>query len=205
MLEAIFGYKSSWRIMELLSETPIKSIFRTEIKQHTKLGNEAVNTAIKRLVASEIVIKEKDRKKESYYLNLSNEFAKTIVDLIKKERMHLKNISFDNITLLNEFIRRLLEKTNFIHKIYLFGSVAKGTARVDSDIDMCLITKKKDIKQELVVTQIIDSLQKQFKREIQAHYFTADEFESSKTAVIKEIKNDGIDLLAYQKRLAYRE
>lgn len=203
IFETILGYKASWRIMELLAETPTKPVSRTDIKKYTGLGNEAVNSALRRFAIAEIVVKEKKGKKESYYLNLSNDFIKRIVELIKEERHHLKNISFDVVMILSEFTRKLLEKTGFVNKIFVFGSVAKGTARADSDIDVAVITAKKDIKQELIATKITDELLEKFKRPIQIHYFTNDEFKTSSSSLIEEIKNDGIDIFSFNKNIKW--
>lgn len=195
MLETALGYKSSWRILELLSETPTKPVSRTDIKNYTQLGNEAVNSALRRLTLVNMLVKERRGKKETYYLDLSNEFSKSLLGLLRAERAHLKNISFDTLLILSEFTRRLLEKTAFAGRLFLFGSVAKGTARVNSDIDIALVVSKKDAAQELTVTQIIDSLSMQFKRKVQAHYFTEDEFVSSKSPLLEDIRNDGIELI----------
>lgn len=194
MLETALGYKSSWRILELLSETPAKPVSRTDIKNHTQLGNEAVNSALRRLVLVNMLVKEKRGRKEAYYINLSNEFSRRIIELLRDERAQLKNIPFDALLVLNEFTRRLIEKTAFASRLFLFGSVAKGTARVNSDIDVALIVSKKDTAQELRVTHIIDSLSMQFKRKVQAHYFTGDEFASSKSPLLEDIRNEGIEL-----------
>ena len=201
--ETILGYKASWRILELLAETPTKPVARAEIKMQTKLGNEAVNTALKRLLLADVLVQEKNKKKELYYLNLSNPFAEKIIDFIKCERFHLKNISYSILIALADFIRQVLEKTNFVQSCILFGSVAKGTARVDSDIDIALLVDKKDIAQEVIVTSICENVEKMFNKKIQVHYFTRQEFSDNthNTQLISEIKNDGINLLQYNKRI----
>lgn len=142
-----------------------------------------------------LLVKEKKGRKEAYYLDLSNEFSRHMLELLRAEKVHLKNISFDTLLILNEFTRRLIEKTAFANRLFLFGSVAKGTARVNSDIDIALVVSKKDAAQELTVMHIIDSLSAQFKRKVQAHYFTEDEFASSKSALLEDIRNDGIELI----------
>lgn len=195
MLETALGYKSSWRILELLSETPTKPVSRTDIKNYTQLGNEAVNSALRRLTFVNLLVKEKKGKKETYYIDLSNEFSRRIIELLRAERAQLKNISFDALLILNEFTRRLIEKTAFVSRLFLFGSVAKGTARVNSDIDIALVVSKKDTGQEITVTHIIDSLSMQFKRKVQVHYFTEDEFASSKSQLLEDIRNEGIELI----------
>lgn len=200
MIETALGYKSSWRILELLSETPTKPVSRTDIKHYTQLGNEAVNSALRRLTLMNLLVKEKRGKKETYYLDLSNGFSRHILEILRAERAQLKNIPFDTLLILNEFTRKLIEKTNFASRLFLFGSVAKGTARVNSDIDIALIVSKKDTGQELAVTQIFDSLSMQFKRKIQAHYFTEEEFASSKSALLEDIRSEGIELLGYLRK-----
>ncbi|MBU2638811.1 MAG: nucleotidyltransferase domain-containing protein [Nanoarchaeota archaeon] len=197
MLETVLGYKSSWRVLGLLSETPAKPIARTDIKRYTQLGNEAVNQALKRLVLANILVKEKRGKKEAYYINLSDEVSKRLLELLRAERAHLKNISFDVMLVLNEFGRKVIEKTTFVSGIFLFGSVAKGIARANSDIDVALIISKKDIRQELIITHIADSVSKQFKRKIQVHYCTEYEFANSKSALLGDIRNEGIILFRH--------
>ncbi len=125
-----------------------------------------------------------------------------LIKLLRAERAHLKNIPFDDLLILNEFIRRLIEKTAFASRLFLFGSVAKGTARVNSDIDVALIVSKKDTAQELIVTHILVSLSTQFKRKVQAHYFTEGELASSKSPLLEDIRNEGIELFgSFSKRV----
>ena len=46
----------------------------------------------------------------------------------------------------DEFLRRVLEKyRNKIEGIILFGSVARGDAREDSDVDLLVVVKERDI------------------------------------------------------------
>ncbi|MDI6737104.1 MAG: nucleotidyltransferase domain-containing protein [Nanoarchaeota archaeon] len=200
MLETILGYKSSWRILGLLSETPTKPIARTDIKRYTQLGNEAVNQALKRLFLANLLVKEKRGKKEVYYLDLSNEYAKKMLELLKAERISLKSISFDTMLILNEFSRKIIEKTTFASRIFLFGSVAKGMARANSDVDIAIIVFDKDIKQEMITADIADSVSRQFKRKIQVHYFTEGEFAGSKNALLEDIRNEGIGLIGSFRR-----
>ena len=48
--------------------------------------------------------------------------------------------------------------------------------------------------EEIIVTRILRSLEKQFKVKIQVHFFTWSSF-SAKSKLVEEIKNDGIILL----------
>ena len=126
MLETALGYKSSWRILGLLSETPTKPVSRTDIKNYTQLGNEAVNSALRRLTLMNMLIKEKRGKKETYYLDLSNELSKSILGLLRAERAQLKNISFDTLLILSEFTRKLIEKTAFASRLSFLALLQRG-------------------------------------------------------------------------------
>lgn len=77
MLEAILGYKSTWRILSLLLETPRKLISRTEIYKHTKLGNSPLSKGLERLTKTNIIIKEKKEKKNSIILTQKTHTQKT--------------------------------------------------------------------------------------------------------------------------------
>jgi predicted nucleotidyltransferase len=87
----------------------------------------------------------------------------------------------------------LLDKTKF-DRIILFGSYAKHTANVSSDIDIALIFKKKDTKQEFKAEEIADELEERYKKKIQLHYLAADELEKGKSELVKEINKEGIIL-----------
>ena len=189
LLEAIFGYKSTWRIIELLAEAPTKSLTRQEIREMTKLGNVSVSLALQKLVLAGIVIKERTLGgRVGYYLDKSYIFVNQILDLIKEERRHLRNISYTNLIAICEFARKVLDRVS-VKQLILFGSVAKHTATRDSDIDIAVIGEH-DVKKEIIINDIVDVIKKIHKKHIQVHYFTSDELKKD-----KEIMRDGIKLI----------
>ena len=200
LIESILGYKSVWRVLDLMAETPGKDYTRQELKDLTQLGNEPLSEAVKRLVFAEILIKYTDKKRNARYgLITANIFTQKILEFIKAEREYWKMTPFDTLTLLNEFTRKAMEKTNFIKSLILFGSVARKTSTSHSDIDIAIITVDKDTKQEMIITAIIEELKNKFKRDIQTHYFTQDQFEKTKIGLINEIKNEGIQFFNHKK------
>ena len=55
----------------------------------------------------------------------------------------------------NEFVRRVKEKyEDKIDSIILFGSVARGEAKEDSDIDVLIVVKKEDFRLRRVLIGI---------------------------------------------------
>ena len=190
-IEPILGYKSSWRILELLFETPRKMVSRMELFKHTLLGNAPLSEGLQRLTASSILIKEKKGKKESYSLNMGNENVLLLRELWEKERKNLHYLDYDIKIIISEFLRQI----DFfgIENILLFGSHARGTASVNSDIDIAVIFKEKVVG-EIEITRITKLIKEKFGKEIQMHYFVEKNF-PGKDKLAKEIKREGISLL----------
>lgn len=192
LIEPILGYKSTWRILELLLETPRKAVSRPELLEHTWLGNAPLSQSLRRLVSANILIKEKKGKKEFYYLNLGNEYLLTLQGIWGKERKSLHYLDYDLKVILSELTRPLLEFSG-IKEIILFGSQAKGTASIQSDIDLAVIFENKTTA-EIEITKIVKVIKEKFNKEIQIHYFTEKSF-MEKNILVNEIKSEGISLL----------
>ena len=187
MISNIMAYKSNLKIIKLFSLAPGKGLSRKALKEFTKLFNIALDNAINRLVKEGILTKEK----RIFRLNLSSEKTKSILSILKKEQELLREISYSIWLILFDFNSAITEKTEF-EKMILFGSHAKHIASVTSDIDIALIIKKKDTKQEFKAEEIADELEEKYQKKMQLHYLTTEEFEKSKSELVKEIKKEGI-------------
>ena len=196
LIESILGYKASFRILSFLSETPKKLISRGDIKKYTYLGNEAINTALKRLTLSNILIKEKSKKKEFYYYNLENVFTNEILNILKLENKGLRFLDYKIKIILNEFTRKMIEKIPHVLHSSVFGSYSKGTQKNNSDIDIAIIFDKKDIKSELLITSIVEKIQEQFKIKLEIHYILKEDYIKTNSILIEEIKDDEIILFS---------
>ncbi len=190
LIEPLLGYKSTWRVLNLLFETPRKPVSRPELFHNTKLGNAPLSKALDRLTRAQIITLEKKGNKEFYYINEHHEYAILLQTLWKKEQHTTRNLPYSVSLIIAEFIRNLSDSITEIEKIFLFGSHAKGTASINSDIDLALIFEK-EIKKELEITKTIKKIEQQFHTEIQVHYFTSKGF-CEKNKLISEIKNEGI-------------
>lgn len=186
LLEPIISYKSTWRILELMTETPGELLTRQEILQNTRLGNESLGKALNKLRLSNIIIQIKEGKKESYKLNQENEFSQLILRMIAREKYLLNGINYNTRSTISEFIRELLDKTQDTEEIRLFGSVAKGIASPKSDIDIAIISKNPS-KNEPIIRHIAMEIKTKTGREIQPHLFTPQEFKQN-TPLTKEVK-----------------
>lgn len=200
LLDVCLGTRSAWKILLLMSETPGKMLTRKQIQEHTKIGNKVLVKFLLLLEKFDLLQTSKTGRKHFYKLNMHNPHTKSIVDVINVERRQLNAVYFSHLLVLREFVYEL---TNFdfanIQKIILFGSVAKHTAKVDSDIDLAIITKEKTSPQEQILhTYLIERLEKRFGNEIQIHYFTDEEFEKLRKVgnkLANEIATDGLVLV----------
>lgn len=187
MISDILSYKSNIKIVKLFSLAPGKGLSRKTAKEFTKLSNVATDNSLNRLVREGILTKEK----RIFRLNLSNEKTQSILNVLKKEQELLRQISYSIWLILFDFSSAITEKTEF-EKMILFGSYAKHTPSITSDIDLALVSKQKDTKQEFKAEEISDELEKKYKKKIQLHYLTSDEFEKGKSELVREIKKEGI-------------
>ena len=197
LLDVCFGTKSAWKILLVLAEAPGKSVSRKEIQKLTKLGNKVLTKFIVLLEKFDIIFTNKIGKTYNYKLNLANPFVEQILNLIELEKRKLNKPDFIILNILRGFVYEL---TNInlanLKKVILFGSYAKRTSYKNSDIDVAIILKEKSVNDELLITAVIDKIQKRFKKEIQPHYYTEKEFENlRRTRLVQEIIKDGILLL----------
>ncbi len=191
LIEPILGYKSTWRILGLLFETPRKSLSRPELLKYTLLGNAPLTLGLQRLCLAKVLIQEKKGKKESYHLNLANPYLLQLQESWEREQKDLHYLDYDTKIILSEFLKQI--DFSGIENILLFGSHARGTASVNSDIDIAIIFKEK-VRGEIEITRIIKLMKEKFNKEIQVHYFTEKNF-TDKDKLAKEIKREGISLL----------
>src|SRR3989344_5386163 len=192
LLDVCLGSRSAWKIFLVLAEAPGKAVSRKEIRAFTLMGNKMVDKYVVLLNQFEIIVVNKIGKRKYYKLNLNSPFVPKLLDLIKLEKEKLESINVNIINVLREFVYEAtnVDKDNLI-KIFLFGSYAKRTYTQSSDVDVALIMKERNPAEELLITEIVDRLEKRFGKEIQTHYLT-DNYFLSNTKLVNEIKKDGI-------------
>jgi uncharacterized protein len=196
MLDVSLGTRTSWKILFVLNEAPGKAVSHTEIRELTGLGNKVITKFLIVLKKSDMITSEKIGKTTYYKINTSNKYSQIILELILAEKKKINNLNFEITNILRDFTYELTNThLEQINAVYIFGSYVKRTYHDNSDIDVAIILKDRDVNEELLITDIIDSLEKRFKKEIQPHYFTEKEFENNKNKLVLEIKKDGIKLM----------
>lgn len=201
LLEPTLGYKSVWRVLDLMGETPGRKMARQELRHFTHLGNKSLTNALRRLTLSGILLK--DARKELYWLNLPHPYAALIHELIARANADLGHMDFASKIAILDFARKMMEEASFVQRLILFGSVARGTAAPASDIDIAVVTKRKlELKEKLQVQKIAGEIEKKHGKSIQEHYFTREQFRGpAKNKLILQVRREGKDLLALPREL----
>ena len=145
------------KVLNLFLEDPLKGFKLREISRKIKLGLPSVSTYVKELVKERLILR-----KEEHGIKLL--FANRESQLFKKYKIAHNILVLEQSGLLDE----LEEKYNY-PAINLFGSLANGEDRKESDIDLVVISAtKKDID--------LKKFEKTLKKEIQVLNFTEKEF-----------------------------
>lgn len=195
LLDICFGSKSAWRILILFGESPGAGFTRQDIRNHTKLGNKALSLALKRLISFGVLVKKKEELPLAVYkLNRDNKYCQDILNLLQKERQDLNHLPYHFSMIAREFSRESIDSVNVL-SIYLFGSVAKGTYRNDSDIDFAIVVKEKKPKDDMAINMITDKLSERFKKKIQCFIIREEQVSKKRTKLVEEILKHGIKLV----------
>jgi len=122
------------KALHFLIGHPVKGLLEGEIQKATKLSKSGVNYALRDLVAANFLSRAKRGKAFFYTLNHKSIIVK-----------QLKII--ETLTQLNLLLKRLGPLTS---KIILFGSSSRGENTLDSDIDLLIISRNKDLVLEQI-------------------------------------------------------
>ena len=96
----------------------------------------------------------------------------------------------------NEFVRRVKEKyEDKIDSIILFGSVARGEAKEDSDIDVLIVVKKEDFRLRRVLIGIAFDILLETGNDISVKVLSKNEFEGrGNFSFLRNIVLEGVKL-----------
>ena len=168
-----------FKILTLFSLQPGRKFMREEIKKHTKLNNVPLDSALKLLLAAEIL--EKEGRK--YRLNI--EKVKNILEVVRREHLRFNEIPLKAYFPVLDIAERLAkEKCD----VYLFGSYAKGNFTADSDVDIAVICE------EEIDLRFVKKLEKKYEIKIQIHRFGREFCKHKRDPFVREVL-DGIPII----------
>ncbi len=146
-IENLLGSKTKIKILRVLSEIRTSYSLKS-LKKETALSLGITHKAVEELAQENIVLKLKGTGKEKLYkFNSHHELAEPLFNIFKTEKTTQRNevILLPTWNRLEQFVAKNKEKANLI---LLFGSVARGDATVQSDIDLVVISKNNKTKIE---------------------------------------------------------
>lgn len=128
MLKDILIRTVEQRILSMLVANPDKAFYSREVSKKIKISLGAASNALRLLKENNVLTSEKKGKTNLYTLKLPNEYL---------ERFKILN------TLLT--LESLAEKLkNISRRIILYGSYAAGTFTSDSDLDLFIVSEKRE-------------------------------------------------------------
>lgn len=184
MLEEILGSKTKIKVLRKFAENPKREYTLEELSSATGLSHGGLYPAIRQLVEVRAIITKKIGRSTSYILNMPNLLIKEILKLFLAEaRLH--------INLARRFVRTLNPRQfKEINKVIMFGSVARGTAKLGSDIDMLFILNRPDRTIENKVQTVTQKFLEKNDVIISPLFITEREFSSDIDFIIR-VKRDG--------------
>ena len=187
MINQIFD-KNIFKTLTLLSLSPGSRFNRKTIKEKTRMNNMPLDNVLSRLISSNIL-----KKVENYYfVNLENEYAKQIIQIVSKEYKNLRELPLDVYFLLVDLVDELSKMKNV--QVYLFGSYSKLIYSDKSDVDIAVIFSS--IIRKKIIEKTIIKIEKLYRKSVEIHYFESSVFyKNEKDPLIGEISRNGIRLI----------
>ncbi|MEK6850483.1 MAG: nucleotidyltransferase domain-containing protein [Nanoarchaeota archaeon] len=181
MITSIFN-QNIMKILTLFSISPGSRFLRNDLKEKTKLNNATLDESLNILFASKILKKEK----RMIILNLE---YKEIINLIKKDHLHLNNLYTEAYFPILDLIF-YLSKLKHI-QAYLFGSHAKLIYNDKSDIDIAIVSNHISQKEKSKLNSVVKKIEKRYKKQIELHYFGNDFYKNKKEPLVNDILKNG--------------
>src|SRR3989338_5868013 len=137
-LEQIVGSKNSISILRHLTLFPYRSFGLTQLSEELKISKSNVLRILVPLTEEKIVLERSGGRKKKYQVNSEHHFITELWKLFMVEKQsHLPAYFKNGIDIFYEKVKERIDV--FI----LFGSVARGLAEEESDIDILVIGDKK--------------------------------------------------------------
>lgn len=194
MIDGILGNKTNLLALRFLTRFKGQFFSADEIAKETGAGLRNIYDSLKILSYENIVSKNFSQGKVYYKFQVDSTVKESLFRIFEEERkkIFLHNHSFYKIISEIESGIVKIAGANLVD-IILYGSVAKGSDTINSDIDFCVLINTKDPELKNKLIQL--SFGEKFKREIQIQVFTSKEFVSAgKNPLIKNILREGLSL-----------
>ena len=122
------------RVLETLFEDPLEKLHEREVMRKSGVSKGSANRILRELAGLGLLVREEKGRMVFYQLSLREPFVRQLKVLY-------------SVWELRDFVDRIKDASR---KIVLFGSCAEGNDAKESDIDILIITKEKEVVRENV-------------------------------------------------------
>lgn len=154
--------KTQQRVLGLLYGKSDKSFYFNEIVRNAAMGKGTIKRELEKLCAAGLVIASTRGNQSFYQANSENPIFTELKSIVQK--------TFGVGDLVKASIESLLP---VIEIAFIYGSIAKGTERAESDIDLLVVSD--ELTYEAVI-ESLDVVEKQLNRPINPTLYTVKEF-----------------------------
>jgi predicted nucleotidyltransferase len=140
MLEKIIGKKSKIKILRLLLNNKDQEYCLDDIAKYTGMSCGTIYPSLKELLEARVITQRKVGRSLLYTINKTHILFPQIKELIHLEKKSLRRVA-------EQFVVSLDKKG--IVAIILFGSVARAEFNEKSDIDILIVYRHKNVKEEI--------------------------------------------------------
>lgn len=166
-------------IVRFLEKFPEREVSIRTISQETKQPYASTWRFVKLLAEYGIIYLKKFGAYNVCKLNAESPFVKEIKKMLEIEKS-------PHYLAYNEFVEQA-KQIKDVKKIFLFGSVAFGKEKPESDIDVAIIVSKKSEQLESKINNAVDVILEKSRLQIVVHILTENEFEKN-TSFKNEVK-----------------
>ncbi len=187
-LEEILGSKVKVKVVRTLLRHPNKSYTGRELaRQIQGISHMAVFNSLKDITSFNLIKVEFHGKTQLIRLNKRSYLYQALRSAFKYEDATLNNLL--------KLLKGIFSKQKEIKQAVLFGSIARGEEKLDSDIDLLIITENKE-KINRLISNNQKKITERFGNVMSVLALNKKEFkEKENSELIKNIKKEGIWLI----------
>lgn len=194
-IETVIGSPAKVKILRILLESKI-AYSLADLKKLSGLSIGAIHKVVALLLKENVVTEKKGKGKQRYYqINLENKYSNSFSVIFDYERTERRSIPLQIWSLLENLCSDLKNKFNGGIDIVLYGSLARGEFRINSDIDLLIITED-EFKDETKVRALCRRIR--IKNKINPTFVTKKEIELARSRgsdYYENIYKEGLRLL----------
>ena len=180
VVEELFGTKEKIRVLRVLTKYP-KEYTSSELARYSNVSTAGVISIMNGFEKNGIVQSRKLGRSLLWKPNTCHRLY-SIAKSIFSEEENLIFYDFGNL------VRTIIKGTKLVKKAVLYGSVAAGNERADSDIDLLLIVTKKDKKLEEISNNLRESVLRNYGNMLSILIFTEEEWKKASKQLREEVE-----------------